>query len=464
MLGAASRVAVCHLLPWYRRGHMATEADSVGEAWRVLYEAFDPERPAEDPKRRADRPRSPAGEIINALKVPFADSRFLLSGTIGTGKTTELFRIKEARQGDDVVVFVDLVQHFSTVMHDEESLQTVSAWEICFLAGVALIAECRHRHCYEFPGEHLQALSQAWERLARSTETPSPEGFEAGDFIAKAVDAFAVGMGLGPVTTMGAAVVSAASGWRVPLGQAKRTPLDQEEEVQTLLEAVNTLVRLAKHQLRRVLFVIDGLDRIRTLERATRLLVESQMLGQLDCPLVICAPLALRHDIATAAVRRFVPKVLANEPVRDQSSPTREGAGVEFFCEVFQKRVNGTRGAGLVAEPELRRLAFYSGGRARDFIGSVRDLALLGYQQGLAQATAETVTRVIEDRRRQREHGLHRGHIELLEAVARDPEHRLPKELIVQELLITGALLPYPDGSEWYYPHPLLTVNLVKAG
>lgn len=343
----------------------------------------------------------------------------------------------------------------------------MSAWEVCFLAAVALIAAYRHRYGRDFPQQHLLELTEAWQRLAKSTDTPGPSEFEPGQFIGKAVEAFAKLSGLGPAIEMGSAVASAAvqvTHWHIPLGQAKRTPLDQEQEVQSLLQVINTLVGLARHEVKRVLFAIDGLDRIRDLAKSKQLLVESHMIGQLDCLMVVCAPLAMRHDIATAAVRRFTPVVLVNEPVLDQQQPSQPGQGVDFFCQVFRRRTEAIGATHLIPEALVRQLAYYSGGRVRDFVASLRDLALLAHQDSLTEATPGAVEQVLEDRRRQRELGLHQDHVRLLEQIAKDPEHQLPGGPLAQELLTYGALLPYPDGSEWYYPHPLLMRRLVKTG
>jgi hypothetical protein len=73
------------------------------------------------------------------------------------------------------------------------------------------------------------------------------------------------------------------------------------------------------------------------------------------------------------------------------------------------------------------------------------------------------VQKVLDHQRRLRETGLHKGHIELLEEIANDPEHQLPANPLAQELLSYQTLLPYPNESEWYYPHPLLTMHLVRV-
>src|SRR5262249_35789335 len=104
------------------------------KVWEQVYARFDPERPAEQAADRVDRPGSPAAKIIEALDRPFVQPRVLFTGTVGTGKTTELLRVIEARRKSELVVFLDLERHFSEVVKDPAALQRVSPWEVCFLA------------------------------------------------------------------------------------------------------------------------------------------------------------------------------------------------------------------------------------------------------------------------------------------------------------------------------------------
>ncbi len=207
-----------------------------------------------------------------------------------------------------------------------------------------------------------------------------------------------------------------------------------------------------------VLFILDGLDRIRSRERALALFLESEMIGRLDCKLVVCGPWALRHDKAIAAVRRFSTRCkLVNEPVLQQDDPAHEGSGVDFFCEVFRRRTSDLRGGEIVPQALLRKLAYYSGGRARDFVRSVRMLAARAWDADAEVATEALVDKVIEEARRLMETGLDSDDIALLLRVASDPDHELPGGEKARELLSYGHLLPYSNGSEWFYPHPLLT-------
>jgi hypothetical protein len=443
------------------------------DVWEEVYKRFDPEQPA-DKQTRADRgDHSPAAAICKALDKPFADPRELLLGTVGTGKTTELLRIAEARETKEVVVFLDLQRHFAEVARDAPALQNVSAWEVCFLAGVALIARMQSALGYEFPREHVENLKRAWQDLASKTQPPAETKLDVGDLAKAMLGTLAVvvpSVAAGPAGTAlgvgltGAAAAAAALKRVIPFGQSKEKLPDGDKEVQTLLASVNVLVGLVQKDARRVLFIIDGLDRIEDEKRAQELFIDSQMITGLACPSVVCGPFALRHCIMTAAVRRSTPRVLVNEPVLLQSAPDKHGPGVAFFCELFEKRVADLGGPGMCPRPLLERLAYFSGGRARDFIKFVRNLAELAWDEAAPVATPALVQAVLHERRLEREMGLHKGHIKLLQEIADDPAHALPEGSLAQELLKYQTLLPYPNESEWYYPHPLLTMHLIRAG
>ncbi|MFO0607136.1 MAG: hypothetical protein U0324_28500 [Polyangiales bacterium] len=49
-----------------------------------------------------------------------------------------------------------------------------------------------------------------------------------------------------------------------------------------------------------------------------------------------------------------------------------------------------------------------------------------------------------------------------MEALARDPQRRLPRDPEAWDLLHWDCILPYPNGGEWYGPHPLLLLRMVS--
>lgn len=446
--------------------------------WETLYQRFDPLQPAIKPESRAERRRSPAKDIGNLLAMPFADSRVLLTGTVGTGKSTELLRIAEERMSEDFVIVLDLHRHFAEVMGDEQALERVESWEVVFLAGVALVRAANELLPYPIPKEHLDGLARAWKKLAEATKTPDAAQIDMGALANSMVvlaSAGVAGLAAGPagaaggaaVASVGLKVLEAATGalkWMLPIGRGTQTLPDQDPNMQTLLGAVNVIIGYVQTKFRRVLFVIDGLDRIKSFERATALFLRSELIAQLACRVVVCGPFALRSHPAASAIPRFSKiAVLVNEPVMKKDQPTQPGPGVPFFCELYRKRTADLGAEDLLTDEQLERLAYFSGGRARDFVKSIRMLAEAGWTDDADRATAPLVARVLNEARLLLEMGLDAGHIGVLEATAADPLRRLPADPRARDLLSYGQLLPYPNDSEWYYPHPLLTMHLVRT-
>lgn len=437
--------------------------------WKTLIERFDPETPVQEKAWRASRSRSPAQVICERLDIPVGIPRVLVTGTVGTGKTTELYRIAEERTAKEFVVFVDLERHFSDVVGDAPSLQHISSWEVCFLMGVALLRAAEEQLHFELPKTHSDDLQRAWSALAKVTSSGDSPSFDVAA-LAKSMIVLASSAlpGAGAPVELGLKVLEKASDsmkWSIPFGRSQRPMADQERPVQALLACVNTIIGLVQQRGSRVLLVIDGLDRIRDFSRAKELFLDSRLISLLDCPMVVCGPFALRHHPATAAIRGFydVPP-LVNEPVLLKDDPRQKGPGVAFFRELFDLRSRDlSTGGAVISEAQLDKLAYYSGGRAREFVTFIRRLAELGWQKDVDAATDEIIDRVLDERRKHRETGLHTGHIRVLEEIARDPKHRLPEDPLAQDLLSYGHLLPYPNESEWYYPHPLLLLHLLQV-
>ncbi len=454
---------------------------SAREIWAEILNRFDPERVT--PRAwRADRDGSPAAQIIASLdRQTSPPGKVLLLGTIGSGKSTELYRIAEARaqKGDEFVIVLDLVRHFQTTVGDIQALQNVSSWEVCFLAGLALIRAAKEQLDYDFAPEHLSQLADAWTQLARASQAPGTtlptidiltviKSLTLMASTAAAPVAVAAGASLttGAMAAGGFKVLSeiaSAGKWALPIGRkgTKRFD-DQDELMETLVDKVNLLLGTFQQWNRRVLLVIDGLDRIVDAEPAKSLFLRSQMIARIDCALVVCAPFVLRNDKSVTEACGFRLRTLHNAPVLDHANPKNHGPGVRFLGEVFRCRVRDLGAETFIPPPLLDELAYYSGGRSRDFVKSIGMLAERGWDDNVSVATAAHVDDVIKEARQLVEIGMHRGDIDALHEIAKDPDHRLPDGDIARELLTYGRLLPYPNESEWFYPHPLLTLSLVR--
>ena len=258
------------------------------------------------------------------------------------------------------------------------------------------------------------------------------------------------------------ALKEAAGGvkWKLAQGRSAKRLLDQDDELRGLLLVVNRMLGEIQSKHAPVLLVIDGLDRVTDVDHARALFVDSSMLSQFACATVVCGPYALRHRPELAQMKGFRPVTLVNEPVMDMGDLRAHGPGIAVFERMFRSRVARWDEA---ADPAaLRHLAWCSGGRARDFVRLVRMLAERVLIAKGVRAERAHVDQVIDEARRLRETGLHAGHIAVMEALARDPQRRLPRDPEAWDLLHWDCILPYPNGGEWYGPHPLLLLRMVS--
>lgn len=434
--------------------------------WQNIWQRFDPEEPAHDPAWRADRPRSPIRHILRKLDLPFAQGPLpmLLSGITGSGKSTELLRVREARRDQDLVLFLDLLKHFRSI-GDSDALQHVEAWEVVYQAGLAVLAAANEILAHPVPEHLVHGLRQAWERAAEATETPRPAELDLGKIASGMITAGAVLLplaGLPPEAALAASastgvLKSIADGVRrvVPIGRSKKPLPDQDEAMETVLDAVNLLIGHVQTYHRRIVLVIDGLDWIRDEDRQLALFDRSELLGRLACPALVCAPYTLLSSPRARNLRRFDRFVLANEPVLDRADHRRQGPGVAFFLDVYRRRTGDLGAPPLISEELLSRIAYLSGGRARDFTKLVRELAERAWSDDAPEATPALVDEVIADARKDCERGLHAGHARVLREVMADP-FRLPEDPLHSRLIEWARLLPFDNDTPWFYPHPLL--------
>lgn len=449
----------------YIAGMSVTPGRSTARAfWEEVYKRFDPEEPAHKHDWRAERRPSPRADMLAGLNRPIGEPRYLLIGTTGTGKSTELLALAEEQVHRHMVVFFDVHRHFVESVRDPAALQHVQPWEVLLLIGIAVYRAASDAFGHDWAATHIDPMNKVIQAFAappaadRGGEQPAVN--LAG--LAKVL-AVAAGGAMGGVAGAGLKLLGSMAEtmhWNFPLGRRQDRQTDQDQRVIDLQRAVNVLIRTLQQASRPLVIVVDGLDRISKPETTHALFVESALLGSLACRTIVAGPVILSRERMAGQVRGFELKVLANAPVLDHQDPRQPGPGIAFMLDLYRRRVHDLEGA-TVPEEHLRKLAYHSGGRGRDFVRLLRMLAERAWDRDLAEADAEVIDKCIDERRRTLELGLTRGDIDLLSDVMTDPEHRLPDNDKALKLLEQQLLLPYPNESEWYFPHPLLTLKLV---
>ncbi len=341
--------------------------------WSEIYTRFDPEVTEVDAAWRADRTHGPFRSIVERLDLQDDESKVLLTGTVGSGKSTELLRVAEARGDKEFVILLDLDRHFTHVVGDSSALRMVEAWEVCFLACVALVRAAREQLGFEVDKATLRDLETAWRQAATASQTPDPGevdviGLGKSMFITASEGIVAAGhavnpvaAGVGRVALAALRALSDAAKWRLPMGRASAPLVDQDESIRTLLAVANRIIGEVQLKARRVLLVLDGLDRITDIDHARRLFLDSGLLGRLFCSVVLCAPFAMRHAMDLARVRRFHCVTLVNEPVLDPHRPLESGVGLAVMRDMYQRRVRDLGDAAALDASLLDRVAYYSG-------------------------------------------------------------------------------------------------------
>jgi hypothetical protein len=437
------------------------------DIWAQVYERFDPEKPAKDKAWRVERPYSPAKNIIRDLVRPIGGhKRFMILGGLGSGKSTELLGIAETCSATGPVVFVDLVNHFEERVGDIAALDRVQPWEVLLLVGLAVFGAGEARFGHKWSAQLRKQFDEAGRAFEENGDGKAEfdvaklasavamlAGGAVGALVGGPVGA-GVGAGLAAVGEAGKSVQ-----WRFKIGiPGRAVRSDQDARVQHLLGVVNGLIGelQGSYAVKLTLFV-DGLDRIKDRERTAALFVDSSLLGSLECDVVLTGPLALHWGNLRKHVRKFSTRILTNAPVIDRAhawSWEPGGPGVESCTEVYRRRT-GDLPRDLVPEPLLRKLAYYSGGRMREFVRLIRELSGPAWDLSLTQVSGEIVEQAIDNMREETEGGLTRKHLDILRELLEHPGE-LPDDDIVAEMLDVCLILPYPNESEWFFPHPLL--------
>lgn len=435
--------------------------------WRAIHEAFDPILPVTDPALRAERdPRyNPMVELDRRLRLPILPMCYGVAGGVGSGKSTELLAAAGKLTDEALVVFLDLWQHFETSVRDPGALDHLQPWELVGLLGLAVVRAGSERFGHGW-GQEREELARAMQ--AFGAQQPNGPKFD----VARLAGGLSVlaGGAVGGAAKVGldllkAATDSTAWNWPIGLRDRKRTT-DQEPQVRRVLDATNGVIEALRVAYgRKLILVVDGLDRVRLSDTFEDLFVESSLLRELSCDVVISTELSLVHRYRS---RLRITKTfeLTNIPVTRQDDSSVLGAGIGFFRDLMKRRLGAlTIPAPADAFPSeiVDRLAWCSGGRLRDFMSLVRELAIRGLIDRVSVVSPAMADQAIDDLRREKEGGLNTDEIAELQKVLDDPQHRLPGGEVALGLLDKHLLLAYPNESTWYLPHPALTLKLLQT-
>lgn len=218
----------------------------------------------------------------------------------------------------------------------------------------------------------------------------------------------------------------------------------------------------------RIIMLVDGLEKLRPVREEDRPVVENAVESlfvqhaswlRVPCDVIYTFPLWLRFRATPlGALYDREPYVLPMVRVTEKDGPDFE-PGLAKLCEIVRKRIDDDRVFGpLQGEipPVLREVLRASGGYPRDLLRMVRELLWTAKKLPLTPTdTARILSRIGESYAQ----AIRSPDAELLAEIART--HALPtgdggRLAAFGRLLDQWLILAYRNGHEWYDLHPLV--------
>lgn len=393
------------------------------QRYRELMRTLDPSGDPRDALRQGwgvERPRSATAESV-ARRIEIEPwSSHLLVGGIGSGKTTELWRIHErlrelGSETGDVSHYIDVAA--------ATSLEGVMRGALVALAGKQLVAHeesVRKARGGEPPAQEIQRAAQAIRELA------------GGSWIGSSDDLQSLDPGL--------------------IGRPEDTEINY---VLDMVPCIRTLRHAIVGDTAHCVFLFDSLDRVadsKQLEDSLR--DDILVLKRAGVGVVVVGPMRLSYEPHPMLVDLFdqnVHHLVDVEPVDD---------GLRFLAEVLSRRAPPE----VVLPETCVEVARASGGVLRDLIALAKSAAQEAYGFGSDYVTPVHVARAAEKFGRVRAVGLDDEQIRVLKKIRESGTLVIRGERELA-LLETRRVLDYGGGRFVVHPTlaPLLDLITVAA-
>lgn len=444
------------------------------EQWRTIINDFNPigTTLSEEVRRfYVDRSeQEPARSVAARLKLNFLNSigqprpyKALLTGHVGSGKSTELLQLG-----------TDLAEQFLIVWFDAESSLvegTANQFDVLLAMGVAvhkaaLMADLNP------PDKLVNRLLKSLSKFVRRYEERKGFSLKLKDVLNQVTaGAFVAGAGLvaGPVGA-GFAAVTAFAVSRLELNvrdDLVRT-LELPPNRLEIIEALNAIITFAHRACGRpLLILIDGLDKV-SATRAKLLFADSALLAEPGCALMYTVPIEFGHRLyAEQATNLFNEcTMLPNPPVqtrpaigdhwRDRREPNEDGLTV--LREIVTKRlaVRAMARDEAIIPDALTLLAQSSGGVIREFVRYFREAAVSAQLLNADRIDERIAEQILAQHREESARVLNGAHRKTLKSVLESGALAGGgEESVEDDLLRSVRLISYEDeGNFWFDAHP----------
>ena len=233
----------------------------------------------------------------------------------------------------------------------------------------------------------------------------------------------------------------------------------------SMTHSIERMRKAKKNKYLRVVVMVDGLDKVQPIQERDRDAIEkgvellyvtqaSQL--RIPCHVVYTFPLWLKYRFAMWNAYDAPPLVLPMVKVCDRQTHADHEEGIQKLIEVLRRRIDLDAVFGSASSESLRRLVRASGGYLRDLVRLVRDVVLMGKD---FPVSADFVDRTIARVKQEYVHTLLGTDLDVLAEVAttrEPPQDSGGKMAAFARLYEKRLILAYRNGDEWYDVHPII--------
>jgi hypothetical protein len=435
--------------------------------WTDFFQTFDPWStltPTQGDALYVDRPGAPGRRIVRRIQNAGSASRWVLCGARGCGKSTELARIASQLRRDHQVVQIDISHALP---------ESAGMLAVLVVVGAAVVNQIQ-----EFSGPDEAARATATrETFAKALSGLGMVAAAASKLLGLAqavLISSQAGQAMGPDAAT-AGVTIASAGLDVAAREAEkkavelRTLLDRDklggalrpedrENAAAVGDAVNQAIELLSNLThRRVVLLVDGVDRQPNAEIT---FADASLLTRIDTPIVLTAPIALRHTASLTGLPGCAVVKVPNLKVVDRDGKVQTDA-IDLLVQMVQRRLERASPAvqqSLRAE-QIRPIAHLSSGIPRELIEMIRVAGEEALDNDRTTITEEDLQVGVRARRLRNSEVLRTPDWDVLAQALETGES--PGES-ADTLLFNNLLICYYNDTVWYRPHETLISELMR--
>lgn len=390
---------------------------------------FDPVHSLESFEQLRDyyvaRAHSPLEPLYNYLKARRQPAKLLFMGHIGSGKSTELAKLR-TRLSDEF-----LVVHFSAGQRlNISDLEPVDVVLGCALALLEQAIDLGLLQTDPLLTELTQWLGNevVTESVVKASSEPSV------------------------TASLKLLIVTLSAKWNAE-STTRQTLRPRLQSVLTdLTSRVNRVIKQLRDNGRPPIILVEDLDKTNLGQAKRVFFEEGQVLRLLDCHVVYTFPIALRYSNDYSQIKNNFEYdfKLPNMKLQDRLTGAQDEPGWATLRQLVTKRASPE----LFTGGAVDRAIELSGGLVKDLVRLLQGAVLSAMVNGSGQISVEMVEGVAAEIRSDFRALLQAEHYELLRRAGAEKE--VINEPAVVEVLHNLSLLEYRNAQDWCDVHPIV--------